>query len=189
METCLTLYPSLHLRGPSKVLRHIHTQWCTSSSPAYICIYITYNIHYIYYTCQLNGEYFVWNIERCWCHIIGENEVIVGATVTGDAPTASELSTILLPTKVPLILVVWRYLQYYAIIILKSLTSTVISLREELQSDVTRELRCSKLSVTVQKIVQANSKTDGKDQHYRHFVGISMSFTDFERDNEFYISQ
>ena len=63
------------------------------------------------------------------------------------------------------------------------------SLWEELQSDVTWVLMCSKLSVTVQRIVQADSKIDGKYQHYRHFVGISMSFIDFERDNGFYTSQ
>ena len=39
-----------------------------------------------------------------------ENEDAVGAAPTGDAPTTSELSTILLPTKVRLILEVLRYL-------------------------------------------------------------------------------
>ena len=42
----------------------------------------------------------------CWV----ENENVVGAAPTGDAPTTSELSTILLPTKVKLILEVWRYM-------------------------------------------------------------------------------
>ena len=37
-----------------------------------------------------------------------ENEDVVGAAPTGDAPTTSELSTILLPTKVRLILEVLR---------------------------------------------------------------------------------
>ena len=37
-----------------------------------------------------------------------ENEDVVGAAPTGDAPTISELSTILLPTKVRLILETWR---------------------------------------------------------------------------------
>ena len=39
-----------------------------------------------------------------------ENEDVVGAAPTGDAPTTSEWSTILLPTKVPLILEVLQYL-------------------------------------------------------------------------------
>ena len=39
-----------------------------------------------------------------------DNEDVVGAVPTGDAPTTSELSTILLPTKVRLILETWRYL-------------------------------------------------------------------------------
>ena len=39
------------------------------------------------------------------CYI--ENEDVVGAAPTGDAPTTSEWSTILLPTKVQLILEVW----------------------------------------------------------------------------------
>ena len=39
-----------------------------------------------------------------------ENEDVVGAAPTGDAPTTSEWSTILLPTKVRLILEVLRYL-------------------------------------------------------------------------------
>ena len=39
-----------------------------------------------------------------------ENEDVVGAAPTGDAPTTSELSTILLPTKVRLILeVLWYF--------------------------------------------------------------------------------
>ena len=39
-----------------------------------------------------------------------ENEDVVGAAPTGDAPTTSEWSTILLPTKVHLILEVWQYM-------------------------------------------------------------------------------
>ena len=38
-----------------------------------------------------------------------ENEDVVGAAPTGYALTTSEWSTILLPTKVPLILDVWQY--------------------------------------------------------------------------------
>ena len=38
-----------------------------------------------------------------------ENEDVVWAAPTGDAPTTSEWSTILLPTKVCLILETWRY--------------------------------------------------------------------------------
>ena len=40
-----------------------------------------------------------------------DNEDVVGAAPTGDAPATSELSTILLPTKVRLILETWRYFQ------------------------------------------------------------------------------
>ena len=42
---------------------------------------------------------------RCWV----ENEDIVGAAPTGGAPTTSEWSTILLPTKVRLLLEVWSW--------------------------------------------------------------------------------
>ena len=38
-----------------------------------------------------------------------ENEDVVGVSPVGDAPTTSEWSTILLPTKVWLILEVWQY--------------------------------------------------------------------------------
>ena len=41
-----------------------------------------------------------------------ETEDVVGAAPTGDAPTTSELSTILLPTKVRLILEVLRYIDF-----------------------------------------------------------------------------
>ena len=41
---------------------------------------------------------------KCWV----ENEDVVGAAPTGDAPTTSELSTILLPTMVRLLLEVLR---------------------------------------------------------------------------------
>ena len=50
---------------------------------------------------------FVQSIEaRCYV----ENEDVVGAAPTGDAPTISEWSPILLPTKVHLILEVWQYI-------------------------------------------------------------------------------
>ena len=38
-----------------------------------------------------------------------DNEDVVGATSTGDDPTTSEWSTILLLTNVSLILEIWRY--------------------------------------------------------------------------------
>ena len=38
-----------------------------------------------------------------------KNEDVVGAVSAGDAPTASEWSAILLPSKVQLILEVWQY--------------------------------------------------------------------------------
>ena len=44
------------------------------------------------------------------CNILVENEDVVGAAPTGDAPPTCEWSTILLPTKAPLILEVWRYI-------------------------------------------------------------------------------
>ena len=37
-----------------------------------------------------------------------KNEDVVGAAPTDDAPTTSESSTSLLPTKVPLILEIWQ---------------------------------------------------------------------------------
>ena len=42
-----------------------------------------------------------------------ENEDVVGAAPTGDAPTTSEWWTIVLPTKVQLILEVWQYYFYH----------------------------------------------------------------------------
>ena len=39
-----------------------------------------------------------------------ENEDVVGAAPTDDAPTTSDWSTIILPTKVLLILEAWRYI-------------------------------------------------------------------------------
>ena len=41
-----------------------------------------------------------------------ENEDVVGAAPTGDAPTTSEWSAILLPSKVRLILENWRYIPF-----------------------------------------------------------------------------
>ena len=52
---------------------------------------------------------FVQSIEtRCQV----ENEDVVGAAPTGDAPTTSEWSTILLTFKVRLILEIWRYAKF-----------------------------------------------------------------------------
>ena len=49
-----------------------------------------------------------------WNQVLVENEDVVGAVPTGDAPITSELSTILLPTKVRLILeVLWYYHYHY----------------------------------------------------------------------------
>ena len=51
---------------------------------------------------------FLQSIEaRCYV----ENEDVIGAAPTGDAPTTSVWSTILLPTKVWLILEVWECIQ------------------------------------------------------------------------------
>ena len=47
------------------------------------------------------------NEARCYV----ENEDLVGSAPTGDAPTTSEWSTILLPNKVHLILEIWRYME------------------------------------------------------------------------------
>ena len=47
-----------------------------------------------------------------WSQVLTENEDVVGAAPTGDAPATSEWSTILLPTKVRLILETWRYYQH-----------------------------------------------------------------------------
>ena len=50
-----------------------------------------------------------------------ENEDVVGAAPTGDAPTTSEWSTILLPTKVHLILEILRYIpMFYVDVIINS---------------------------------------------------------------------
>ena len=50
---------------------------------------------------------------RCpthWSQVLSENEAVVGAALTGCAPTTCEWSTMLLPTKVRLILETLRYL-------------------------------------------------------------------------------
>ena len=53
------------------------------------------------------ADVFTQSIEvRCWV----ENEAVVGAAPTGDAPTTSEWSTILLPTKMHLILEILWYI-------------------------------------------------------------------------------
>ena len=44
-----------------------------------------------------------------WSQVLSENEDVVGAAPTGDAPTTSEWSTILLPYEVRLILETWRF--------------------------------------------------------------------------------
>ena len=46
-----------------------------------------------------------------WSQVLVDNEDVVGAAQTGDAPTTSEWSTILLRTKVRLILETLRYVQ------------------------------------------------------------------------------
>ena len=55
------------------------------------------------------ADVFAHSIEvRCWVR----NEDVVGAAPTGNAPTTSEWSTILLPPKVPLLLFIcWTYLR------------------------------------------------------------------------------
>ena len=60
----------------------------------------------------LQGFFSAQSIEaRC----LVKNEDVVGAVPAGDAPTTSEWSTILLPTKVHLILEVWQYVEYCSI--------------------------------------------------------------------------
>ena len=43
---------------------------------------------------------------------LADNEDVVGAAPTDDAPTTSDLSTIILPTRVHVILEVWQYMQH-----------------------------------------------------------------------------
>ena len=50
-------------------------------------------------------------LKPAWCW--AENEDVVGAAPTDDAPNASECSTSLLPSKVRLISEVWLYLEYF----------------------------------------------------------------------------
>ena len=62
----------------------------------------------------LNLKYFLPRLTFIFAQSIearyyAENEDVVGAAATGDAPTTSEWSTILLPTRVRLILDVLRY--------------------------------------------------------------------------------
>ena len=45
-----------------------------------------------------------------WSQVLSRNEDVVGAAPTSDAPTTSERSTLLLPSKVRLILEIWMYL-------------------------------------------------------------------------------
>ena len=49
-------------------------------------------------------------VEASRCSV--KNEDVVGAAPTGDAPTTSGWSTILLPSKVQLILEVWQYISH-----------------------------------------------------------------------------
>ena len=51
---------------------------------------------------------------RCLCAVV-KNEDVVGAAPAGDAPTTSEWSTSLLPTKMRLILQIWQYLFHFII--------------------------------------------------------------------------
>ena len=46
-------------------------------------------------------------IAQSWYSV--EHEDVFGTVLTGDAPTTSEWSTILLPTKMSFILEVWQY--------------------------------------------------------------------------------
>ena len=73
-----------------------------------VIIYRKYKVHTILkFECFLSRFTVVYaqSIEaRCWV----ENEDVVGSAPTGDAPSTSELSTILLATKVRLMLEIWR---------------------------------------------------------------------------------
>ena len=84
---------------------------------------------------------------KCWV----ENEDVVGAKPTGNAPTTShEWSTIELPTKVRLILETWRYI---CILILDSEISQVVEIDSFLDSFLdnimTQEVRASAAMVLV----------------------------------------
>ena len=76
------------------------------------------------------------NENRCWV----ENEDVVRAAPTGDAPTTSEWSTILLLVKVWLILEVWRYcrLPLVTLASISQITAVFVS------SKLCRNYRCAK---------------------------------------------
>ena len=56
------------------------------------------------------------------CYV--ENEDVVGAAPTGDAPTTSEWSTIVLLYKVWLIIEIWRYVRYKLTEITRAISET-----------------------------------------------------------------
>ena len=88
------------------------------------------------------GVVFAQSIEvRCWV----ENEDVVGAVLTGDAPTTSEWSTILLPTKEQLILEVWQYVTSLALEQLIGRPSTSEETLDNMGRCITIDLNLSKL--------------------------------------------
>ena len=167
------------------MLRRFHTQWCPSSAPAlYIYIYMGVciaHIIYIIYILHISIEQSILcmkYIERCWWLIIVENEVIVGAAVTGDAPTTSELASFIgyqCAYYIRGLTVVTILCYYYSKIINKH---SYFTPRGSSKS-ITRELRCSKLSVTVQTIVQANSKKRRQISALSAFCGNQYVFYRF----------
>ena len=81
-----------------------------------------------------------------------ENEDVVGAAPTGDAPTTSEWSTILLPTWVHLILEVLRYI--------------VVTLNKLLNSPIAGDFTCYKTLVMLLSMVTAWSYPYSSDNPY-----------------------
>ena len=81
-----------------------------SPTPDVLCFgYIVAPCGFIYFIyCKTSGISHTksqnLNVSCILLQLSSENEDVVGAAPTGDAPTTSELSTILLPTKVRLIL-------------------------------------------------------------------------------------
>ena len=83
-------------------------QFITSIREELIPSHLWYKAHQIPEPKWFASRLSVVIVQSIYAKYLDENEDIVRATLTGDAPTTSEWSTILLPTQVRLILEVWQ---------------------------------------------------------------------------------
>ena len=156
MFSCHGISSNNHIWSRQVPIHHVHLHFCLAGHVLSILIYKTLQIPTLQRFSYCLAAFFAKSLEAK-CQV--ENEDVVGAAPAGDAPTTSEWSTMLLPTKVGLILEVSRYSLVGSPIAFRGLFSNTISihcviLSLDKKSHAQYSVRCNYFSILKLQLFQ-----------------------------------